>query len=74
MKLRVVTRDEDGNVLVDGYINKRELSFLINYGVNDLMQAGVQFNLDEPYDAALDDEEAELQPLRMKFPSNKGMN
>ena len=74
MKLRVKTQDEEGNVVVDGLVNKRELSFLINYAVNDLLIAGVQFNLDEPYDAALDDEDAEHQPLRMKFPNHGEMN
>lgn len=74
MKLRVKTLDEDGNIVIDGYINKREMSFLVNYAVNDLLNAGVQFNLDEPYDANLDDEDAEHQPLRMKFPNHGEMN
>jgi len=74
MKLRIKSFDEEGNIVVDGYINKREMSFLVNYACNDLLQAGVQFNLDEPYDVNLDDEEAEHQPLRLKFPDIGNMN
>ena len=74
MKLRIKSFDEEGNIVVDGYINKREMSFLVNYAVNDLLSAGVQFNLDEPYDSGLDDEDAEHQPLRMKFPNVGDLN
>lgn len=74
MKLRIKSFDEEGNIVVDGYINKREMSFLVNYACNDLLQAGVQFNLDEPYDVNLDDEDAEHQPLRLKFPNVGGLN
>ncbi len=74
MKLRVKSFDEEGNIVIDGYINKREMSFLLNYACNDLLNAGVQFNLDEPYDSGLDDEDAEHQPLRMKFPNHGEMN
>ena len=71
MKLKVIGKDANGDVQVEGTINKREASFLLNYSVNDLLSAGVQFYLDEPYDEALDDED---QPLRMKFPNVGGMN
>jgi len=74
MKLKVTGKDQDGNVLVEGQINKREASFLLNYACNDLLTAGVQFYLDENYDEALDDEDVEHQPLRMKFPGHGGMN
>ena len=74
MKFKVTGKDENGNIKVEGLVNKREASFLFNYSVNDLLSAGVQFYLDEPYDEALDDEDAELQPLRMKFPNVGGMN
>ena len=62
------------NILVEGYINKREASFLLNYACNDLMTAGVQFYLDEPYDPALDEEDADDQPLRIKTPDIGNMN
>ena len=74
MKLKVTGKDPDGNVLVEGYINKREASFLLNYAVNDLLTAGVQFYLDEPYDQALDDEDANDQPLRIKTPDWGNLN
>ncbi len=74
MKLKVTGKDENGNVLVEGYINKREASFLLNYSINDLMTAGVQFYLDEPYDPALDEEDADDQPLRIKTPDIGNMN
>jgi len=74
MKLRVIGKDANGDVQVEGTVNKREASFLMNYAVNDLLTAGVQFYLDENYDEALDDEDGEHQPLRMKFPNVGGMN
>ena len=74
MKFKVTGKDENGNIKVEGLVNKREASFLFNYSVNDLLSAGVQFYLDENYDEALDAEDAEDQPLRMKFPNVGGMN
>lgn len=74
MKIKVVGKDEDGNIQIEGEINKREASFLLNYAINDLLSAGVQFYLDEPYDAALDEEDAEHQPLRIKTPTWGSMN
>ena len=66
MKLKVIGKNENGDVIVEGLINKREATFLLNYSVNDLLSAGVQFYLDEPYDPALDDKDAADQPLRIK--------
>jgi len=74
MKLKVIGKDANGDVQVEGTINKREASFLLNYSVNDLLSAGVQFYLDEAYPEELDDEDAEVQPLRMKFPNVGSMN
>lgn len=73
MKFKVVGKDENGDIKVEGLVNKREASFLFNYSVNDLLSAGVQFYLDEPYPEELDDD-AEVQPLRMKFPNVGSMN
>ena len=74
MKLKVIGKNENGDVIIEGLINKREATFLLNYSVNDLLSAGVQFYLDEPYDPALDDEDAEQQPLRIKTPDLGSMN
>ena len=74
MKIKVIGKDENGNVQIEGEINKREASFLLNYAVNDLLSAGVQFYIDEPYDPALDDEDANDQPLRIKTPDWGNLN
>jgi len=74
MKLKVIGKNENGDVIIEGLINKREATFLLNYSVNDLLSAGVQFYLDEPYDPLLDDEDAEKQPLRIKTPDWGNMN
>ncbi len=74
MKLKVIGKNENGDVIVEGLINKREATFLLNYSVNDLLSAGVQFYLDEPYDPALDDEDANDQPLRIKTPDWGNLN
>ncbi len=74
MRLKVKAMDEDGGILFEGYLNKREASFLLYYSINDLVEAGVQFNLEESYPAELDDEDAEQQPLRFKFPNIGDLN
>ncbi len=74
MKLKVIGKNENGDVIVEGLINKREATFLLNYSVNDLLSAGVQFYLDESYDPALDDEDAADQPLRIKTPDWGNLN
>jgi hypothetical protein len=47
MQVDVKAKNEDGDILFEGSINKKELSFLLQYSINDLMAAGVMFNLDE---------------------------
>ena len=74
MKLKVTGKDENGNVQFEGTINKREATFLLNYAINDLLSARVQFYLDESYDPNLDDEDADRQPLRIKTPDWGSMN
>ena len=69
-----VSQDEEGGLHFEGYLNKREVSFLLYYSINDLVQAGVQFNLDEPPPPELDEEDTEAQPLRLKFPGIGEMN
>lgn len=67
MRIKVTQIDEDENVSYEGYLNKREASFLLHYALNDLLNAGVEFMLDQPYDEALDDEDADKQPLRFNM-------
>jgi hypothetical protein len=74
MKLKVTGKDENGNIILEGLVNKREATFLLNYACNDLLSAGVQFYLSEPYDPALDDEDAADQPLRIKTPDWGNLN
>jgi hypothetical protein len=61
MKIDVKAKNEEGELIFEGTLNRREVGFLLQYAVNDLMVAGVEFNLQEPDD---DDDE----PLRMTFP------
>lgn len=48
MLLDVKAKDEDGNILFEGKLNRSEVGFLLQYSINDLMGAGVQFNLQAP--------------------------
>lgn len=48
MIFNIKAKDENGNVKFEGNMNAREASFLLQYAVNDLIMAGVQFHLDEP--------------------------
>ena len=48
MMFQIKAKDEDGNVKFEGEMNAKEASFLIQYAVNDLIMAGVQFHLEEP--------------------------
>lgn len=40
MKIDVTTKDEDGNVAFSGTLNKSEVSFVLNVGINYLMANG----------------------------------
>lgn len=61
MMIDVKTRDEDGNIIFEGSLNRKEVGFLLQYSINDLMMAGVQFNLHE-------EDEGES---RLKFPKEE---
>ena len=65
MQIDVKARDEDGNILLEGKLNRNEVSFLIGYAVNDLMHAGVVFNL-QPQDNGDDDD----APSRIEVPKD----
>jgi len=62
MKIECKAKDEEGNVLFEGLLNRKEVSFLLQYSINDLMSAGVIFNLDEP------DEDDDNPAMRIRFP------
>lgn len=46
MMIDIKAKDDEGNILFEGKLNKSEVGFLIQYAVNDLIAAGVQFHLE----------------------------
>lgn len=62
MNLEVKARDENGDMLFEGKLNRAEINFLIAYAVNGLMADGVRFNL-EPQE-----EDEDTAPSRIEFP------
>jgi hypothetical protein len=40
MQIEVTSKDEDGNVVFNGKLNKKEVEFVLNVGVNFLMANG----------------------------------
>lgn len=65
----VKAKDEDGNVVIEGKLNKNEIGFLLQYAINDLVSAGVQFHLQEEQD-----DEDENPDVRFKFPTGGTLN
>lgn len=59
MLIDVKAKNEEGDILFEGSLNRREVGFLLQYAIGDLLAAGVQFNMQEP---------DENEPLRFKFP------
>lgn len=55
MKLAVKFKDKDGNVHLEGVLNQNELSFLVQYAVNNLMANGVVFQLKKPTENETDE-------------------
>ena len=47
MKLSIKGKNAEGEVAFEGVIAGPELSFLVQYAVNDLMQAGMEFIMGE---------------------------
>lgn len=47
MHIKVKNNNDEGDVLFEGSLNKNEVGFLLMYAINDLLQAGVQFHLEE---------------------------
>lgn len=66
MKWDVKAKDEEGNVVVEGYLNRKEVSFLLSYAVNSFLAQGVQFAFGDEDD----DEPGENDEPRFKFPQN----
>lgn len=67
MLLEVKAQDEDGTIIFEGKINRRETGFLLQTAINYLVTCGVHFHLEDPDDA--DD-----PPLRMTFPTRDDLD
>lgn len=67
MQISVKTLDEHGSLIFEGKLNRREIEFLINYSINDLLMAGVSFHMDRPSEKESEEGEQEDE-LRMEFP------
>ena len=68
MHIDARAKDEEGNIIFEGKLNQREVSFLMEYAINDLLMAGVQFHLQEPDNEEGADGSAE-PAMRLKFPN-----
>lgn len=68
--VEVKTKNEEtGEILFEGTLNRKEVGFLLNYAINDLMHAGVQFHLDREQPEG----DAE-QEVRFEFPKDQEFN
>lgn len=47
MLIEVKALDSEGNLVFEGKFNQKEVSFLLQYSVNDLLHQGIQFNLEQ---------------------------
>lgn len=47
MKIAVDVRDNEGNLKLSGELTKKEVSFLLQYAINNLMASGVVFNMSQ---------------------------
>lgn len=65
MHIEVKTKDEEGNIIFEGQLNRNEVGFLLQYAINDLLVSGVEFNLQE-------DDDDDNPPMRLKFPEGSG--
>ena len=48
MKISVDFKDKDGVTHVKGELTEKELGFLLQYAVNNLLANGVRFDLEKP--------------------------
>lgn len=47
MKIQIKAQDDEGNTVLEGKLNQKELDYLIQFGINGLMAMGAQFMLSE---------------------------
>ena len=67
MMIEVKTKNEEtGEIVFEGNLNRREVGFLLNYAINDLVHAGVHFHLDR--------EEQDEEEIRFQFPEDQEFN
>lgn len=45
MRIEVRERNAEGEVVVVGFLNQKEISYLLQYGINSLMAMGMEFDL-----------------------------
>lgn len=65
MRIEVKERNEEtGEVECAGWLNKTEVSFLLQYAINSLMAIGAVFDLKK-------EQEQEKEELRITFPTNE---
>ena len=64
MKVNVTTRNEDGSINFSGYLNKSEVTTLLQYAVNNLIAMGFIFGQDEQ-------EDPETAPTRISRPDGR---
>lgn len=69
MQIEVKARNDDGEIILEGKLNRNEVSFLIGYAVNDLMHSGVLRNL-APQENGDDDD----APSRINVPGKESLN
>lgn len=68
MQVDVKALDEHGTLIFEGKLNRREVEFMLQYAVNDLLMAGVSFHMDKPSEKE-DEASGELEDtLRLEFP------
>jgi hypothetical protein len=61
MYIQVKAKDEDNNIVLEGKLNQQELSFLLQFAINNLMAAGVEFCVG-------DEEPEDEDEMRFNFP------
>jgi hypothetical protein len=67
IKIEVRERDEEtGEVSVSGFLNKNEVSYLLQFAINALMALGTEIDLKSEPD--------ELEKIRFKLPKGTTIN
>lgn len=47
MKIEVKAEDDEGNLVFEGKLNKKEVSYLLQFGINGLMAMGATFGFEK---------------------------